>query len=184
MIGTFWQGVDITARKDAETHLRLLVNELNHRVKNSLATVRAIAAQTLHGDEVPDRVRNALTERLVALARAHDVLTQEKWSGADLRDIAVQAAAPHISSDHRDRFVIDGPPVYLPPRSAIAVALALHELATNAANTRRPVGPGRQGADRLDGGAGPGRDGSPAHGLARTGRSGRNAPPGRASAHG
>jgi two-component sensor histidine kinase/PAS domain-containing protein len=133
VVGIFWQGVDITARKDAETHLRLMVNELNHRVKNSLATVQAIAAQTLHGDAVPDHIRNALTERLIALARAHDVLTDEKWVGAGLSDIAAQAAAPHRSAEHSDRFVIEGPPVHLPPRSAIAVALALHELATNAA---------------------------------------------------
>lgn len=133
VIGIFCQGVDITARRDAESHLRLMVNELNHRVKNSLATVQAIAAQTLHGDEVPERIRNALTERLIALARAHDVLTDEKWAGASLREIAGQAAAPHLSSSHVDRFVIEGPAVNLPPRSAIAVALALHELATNAA---------------------------------------------------
>lgn len=133
VVGIFWQGVDITARKNAEDHLRLLINELNHRVKNSLATVQAIAAQTLHGDEVPERVRTALTERLLALSRAHDVLTDEKWAGANLRDIAAQAAAPHLSSDHADRFIIEGPPVNLPPRSAIAIALALHELATNAA---------------------------------------------------
>ncbi|MCF8503757.1 MAG: PAS domain-containing protein [Caulobacter sp.] len=133
VIGIFCQGVDITARREAEHHLRLMINELNHRVKNSLATVQAIAAQTLHGDGVPARVREALTERLIALARAHDVLTDEKWAGASLREIAGQAAAPHLSSDHQDRFVIEGPAVNLPPRSAIAVALALHELATNAA---------------------------------------------------
>lgn len=133
VIGIFWQGVDTTARKEAEAHLRLLINELNHRVKNSLATVQAIAAQTLHGEDVPEHIRTALTDRLVALARAHDVLTEEKWSGADLRDIAAQSGAPHLSSDHPGRFAIDGPPLSLPPRSAIAVALALHELATNAA---------------------------------------------------
>jgi two-component sensor histidine kinase len=133
VIGIFWQGVDITARKEAETHLRLMVNELNHRVKNSLATVQAIAAQTLQGDTVPAAVRDALTERLIALSRAHDVLTDEKWTGASLREIALQAAAPHQASSHGVRFTLEGPAVSLPPRSAIAVALALHELATNAA---------------------------------------------------
>ena len=125
--------LDITARKTAEARLRLMVHELNHRVKNSLATVQAIAAQTLHGQDVPKSVRTALTERLIALSRAHDVLTDEKWVGANLRDIAGRTAAPHLSSGAVDRFVFDGPPVNLPPRSAIAVALALHELATNAA---------------------------------------------------
>jgi PAS domain S-box-containing protein len=120
---------DITERKLAEEHLRLMVHELNHRVKNSLATVQAIAAQTLRGGGSPPEVREALTSRLLALARAHDVLTDARWSGARLEEIAAQAAEPYGA----DRFRIDGPPVILPPRTAIAMALAFHELATNAA---------------------------------------------------
>lgn len=156
VFGLFWQGVDITPRKQAEDRLRLMVHELNHRVKNSLATVQAIASQTLHGEEVPERVRNALTERLIALSRAHDVLTEKGWAGASLREIAEQAAAPHLSSDHPDRFVISGPPVDLPPRSAIAVALALHELATNAAKYGALSAPG--GRVTIDWTAAPGED--------------------------
>lgn len=133
IFGLFWQGVDITPRKRAEDRLRLMVNELNHRVKNSLATVQAIAAQTLDGEAAAPHVREALTERLIALARAHDVLTDEKWAGAGLRDIVGQIVAPHLSTGHGDRFAIEGEPVNLPPRTAIAVALATHELATNAA---------------------------------------------------
>ncbi len=120
---------DITERKLAEEYLRLMVHELNHRVKNSLATVQAIAAQTLRGGGASLEVREALTSRLLALAKAHDVLTDAKWSGARLEEIASQAAAPYGA----DRFRIDGPPVILPPRTAIAMALAFHELATNAA---------------------------------------------------
>jgi PAS domain S-box-containing protein len=125
--------LDITLRKAAEQHLRLMVNELNHRVKNSLATVQAIAAQTLRRGEVPDAVREALASRLIALAEAHDVLTDEKWSGAELADLASQAAAPYVSLRGVSPFYIDGPSVFLPPKTAIAMALAFHELATNAA---------------------------------------------------
>lgn len=120
---------DITERKLAEEHLRLMVHELNHRVKNSLATVQAIAAQTLRGGGATPEVREALTSRLLALARAHDVLTDSRWAGARLEEIAAQAAEPYGA----ERFQIDGPPVVLPPRTAIAMALAFHELATNAA---------------------------------------------------
>jgi two-component sensor histidine kinase len=130
-----WFGAasDITVRKEAEAHLRLMVNELNHRVKNSLATVQAIAAQTLRKREIPEGTREALVSRLVALARAHDVLTEQKWSGADLEEIARQAAAPYTRLDGGSPFTIEGPPVELDPKRAIALALALHELATNAA---------------------------------------------------
>lgn len=120
---------DITERKLAEDHLRLMVHELNHRVKNSLATVQAISAQTLRGREVPIEVREALTSRLLALAKAHDVLTDARWAGARLEEIAAQAAEPY----GQERFRIAGPGVILPPRAAIAMALAFHELATNAA---------------------------------------------------
>ena len=130
VVGT---ALDITARKETEEHLRLMVNELNHRVKNSLATVQAIAALTLRRDGVSPEVREALTARLHALSKAHDVLTDEKWAGAGLHEIAWQAAAPYDPEGDRHRFEIAGPPVNLPPKSAIAVALAFHELATNAA---------------------------------------------------
>lgn len=132
---TEWFGSvsDISVRKAAEQHLRLMVNELNHRVKNSLATVQAIAAQTLRRGEVAEQVREALAARLVALAEAHDVLTDEKWAGADLLELAAQAAAPYVSLRGISPIHIDGPSVFLPPKTAIAMALAFHELATNAA---------------------------------------------------
>lgn len=130
LIGT---AIDITVRKAGEEHMRLMVNELNHRVKNSLATVQAITAQTLRRGEVPEEVREALASRLIALAGAHDVLTDEKWSGAELSELAAQAAAPYIGLSGRSPFEIEGPSVFLPPKTAIALALAFHELATNAA---------------------------------------------------
>lgn len=129
-----WFGAasDVTTRRAAEEHLRLMVNELNHRVKNSLATVQAIAAQTLRKGEIPEDVREALVARLVALAAAHDVLTARRWSGANLRELAEQAAAPYARLDGGTAFELDGPEVNVPPKTAIALALAFHELATNA----------------------------------------------------
>ncbi|HEY8567280.1 MAG TPA: PAS domain S-box protein [Beijerinckiaceae bacterium] len=124
--------VDITERKRAEEHLRLLINELNHRVKNTLATVQSIASHTLRSDRPIAEARDAFEARLLALAKAHDVLTRENWDGASLRDIVAEAVAPY--RDNRSgRFRIEGPPVRVEPRQALALAMALHELATNAA---------------------------------------------------
>ena len=129
VIGT---ALDITVRKRAEEYLRLMVNELNHRVKNTLATVQGIATQTLSRDEIPVEVRETLTSRLMALARAHDVLTNEKWAGADVHEMAEAAAAPYRGA-HSSPFRLSGPKMSVPPNTAIALALVFHELATNAA---------------------------------------------------
>ena len=124
---------DITERKQAEERQRLLVNELNHRVKNALATVQSIAAQSLKGADVSPEARERFTARLLALAKANDVLVAREWSGATLQAIAEQVASPHAGANDKGRFAISGPPVDLAPKAAMAVALALHELATNAA---------------------------------------------------
>jgi PAS domain S-box-containing protein len=124
---------DIEERKQAEARQRLLVNELNHRVKNALATVQAIAAQSLRGEEVAPAARERFMERLMALARANDVLVAESWEGAGLEAVAAQVATPYASGADAGRFVISGPAVHLSPNTAMAMALALHELATNAA---------------------------------------------------
>jgi PAS domain S-box-containing protein len=131
--GIFCEGFDVTERRRAEEHQRLMVNELNHRVKNTLATVQSIAIQTLRGAGIPAAVREALTSRLLALASAHDVLTDEKWRGADIRELLEQTAAPYAALDDHKPLVLEGPRVYLAPKTSIALALAFHELATNAA---------------------------------------------------
>jgi two-component sensor histidine kinase len=124
---------DLVARqKNDQEHLRLMVNELNHRVKNTLATVQSIVAQTLRGEDIPPRVRETMTSRILALSKAHDVLTDEQWAGANLREIAHQAALPFRSGLGDGRLLLRGPETRLPPKMAIAVALAFHELATNA----------------------------------------------------
>jgi PAS domain S-box-containing protein len=124
---------DIEARKQADARQRLLVNELNHRVKNALATVQAIAMQSLRGEDVAPAARERFMARLMALARANDVLVAESWEGASLQAVAAQVAVPYGAGAGEGRFAISGPPVHLSPNTATALALALHELATNAA---------------------------------------------------
>ena len=107
----------------------LLTRELNHRIKNSLAIVQAIALQTLGKGKVEPGAMEAFEERLFALARAHDLLTRLDWRSASLEDLIVTATAPF---DDGARFKIAGPPAGLAPRQAVAISLGLHELATNA----------------------------------------------------
>jgi two-component sensor histidine kinase len=122
----------VLRQREDQTHLRLMVNELNHRVKNTLATVQSIVAQTLRAGGASTLTRDTLTSRILALSKAHDVLTNEQWAGADLGEIASQAAQPFRTGLGEARIRLDGPKVRLPPKAAIAVALAMHELATNA----------------------------------------------------
>jgi PAS domain S-box-containing protein len=144
---------DITERKAAEERQRLLVNELNHRVKNALATVQAIAAQSLRGEDVPDEARERFLDRLIALARANDVLVSQSWEGASLAAIAAEVARPHAAEGESERFHIEGPNLALSPKAATSLALALHELAPNAAKYGALSSPAGQVslAWRLDG---------------------------------
>lgn len=122
---------DITERKRHEEHQRLLLNELNHRVKNTLAAVQSMAAQSFRPGTDLEDARRQFEGRLMALSRAHDILTRESWGGAALADIVRESIAPY--RDHRrDRLHAHGPAVWLPPRHALAFAMVLHELCTNA----------------------------------------------------
>ncbi len=126
--------IDITERKQAEEHRVLLVNELNHRVKNILATVQAIASQTFRGSSVEQDVRDAFEGRILALSKAHGVLTSENWSGAGLRELVAETLQPFgISGRDAERVSAHGSEIKLPSRTALALSMALHELATNAA---------------------------------------------------
>ena len=117
---------DITVAKHAREQQRLLLAEIMHRVKNTLATVQAIASQTLC--ESPDEERRAFIARLHALSKAHDLLITDRWDRAPLRAIVEAAIEPFP----RDRFTIEGPDVGLNASSSLHICLALHELATNA----------------------------------------------------
>jgi PAS domain S-box-containing protein len=121
---------DITERRRSEEQRNLLLNELNHRVKNTLATVQSLAMQTLRNTERSEDARELFDSRLSALSRAHDLLTLQNWEGAGLRDVVNRALAPFRVED---RFAIEGPDVRLSPKQALALSIALHELATNAA---------------------------------------------------
>jgi two-component sensor histidine kinase len=110
----------------------LLINELNHRVKNTLATVQSIASQTLRRSDSPAEAIDKFSARLVSLSRTHNVLSDEKWESAQVRDLVDQAMAPYTGKDG-SRIHVIGPDLRLAPRSALTVAMALHELATNAA---------------------------------------------------
>jgi two-component sensor histidine kinase len=128
---------DITQRKRTERELhetrdrqRMLINELNHRVKNSLAIVQAIAQQSFKGAHSSPEARAAFEGRLAALSAAHDLLTRENWETASMVKVIEDAVAPYRGQ--KGRFAIDGPDLRLPPKTAVSLALALHELATNA----------------------------------------------------
>jgi PAS domain S-box-containing protein len=127
--GVVGVSIEITERKHAEDRLRLMVNELSHRVKNTLVTVQAIAAQTLRGADPV--IYEALEGRLQALAAVHDVLTGESWKDVGLHEVIANALAP-FAEVGKARFQISGPPMRLLPRVAVTLSMALHELATNA----------------------------------------------------
>ncbi len=122
---------EVTERKQAERTRELLLNELNHRVKNTLTAVQSMAMQTLRGDRTLREARDALVERLMALSRAHNILTEENWSGANLQDVVRQAVKPFEREDGR-LFAISGPDLRLSPKAALALSLGFHELCTNA----------------------------------------------------
>ncbi len=131
MIGASTVGRDVGERKHADDLRGLMINELNHRVKNTLATVQSIAAHSLEGGLDVESRKN-FDARLVALSRTHDLLALESWESASLRDVLLQEVEPYGSSD-RARFVIEGPDVELGPKAALALGMTFHELATNAA---------------------------------------------------
>jgi PAS domain S-box-containing protein len=122
---------DMTERRRADEHRKTLMDELNHRVKNTLAVIQSIASQTLGHASSLDEARIAFGARLINLAKAHDVLTRESWQSAKLADIVADTVKTHAGAENR--FQIEGPDVRLAPGAALAIAMALHELGTNAA---------------------------------------------------
>ncbi|MEA1834906.1 PAS domain S-box protein [Methylobacterium durans] len=129
MIGAM---LDISERKRAEEHQRLLTGELQHRVKNTLALVQAMAAQTFRNAGDLEAAREAFAARLISLGHAHDILTRSSWTEAPIAEVVDGALAVHRSGA-ATRIRASGPAVLLSAKPALSLALALHELATNAA---------------------------------------------------
>ncbi len=132
VVGAVNMLVDISERKTAETRQKLLVDELNHRVKNTLATVQSLVKQTSRGSTSPEVFRERLEGRLMALSHAHDQLSRHNWEHADLRDIVSAGLAPYYN-ETADNITITGDSIDLDPRMALTLAMIFHELATNAA---------------------------------------------------
>ncbi len=123
----YFRDISMTVR--SRTQRELLINELNHRVKNTLTTIQSVTAQTLAGAGIDRHVNEALEARLISMAGAHDILTQQNWSGAVLHDIVSRALGVFANND---RIRIEGPRIKIVPAASLAISMALHELATNA----------------------------------------------------
>lgn len=122
---------EIERRKKAEQHQRLLINELNHRVKNTLAVVQSLALQSFRGDTPSETARQDFSARLTALSAAHNLLTRQNWEQASLKDI-ITASLEAAAGANMERVAVEGPDVPLAPQTAVSVGMAIHELTTNA----------------------------------------------------
>ena len=117
---------DITERRDGEERIKLLMREVDHRAKNALMVVQSIVH--LSRSEDPEKFSEAVEGRIQAMARAHSLLADARWSGADLQRLLTDELAAYAD----ERVALSGPPISLRPEATQAVSLALHELATNA----------------------------------------------------
>ncbi|MBC9033690.1 PAS domain-containing protein [Sphingomonas sp. JC676] len=129
----FLSFVDLTKHKQEQAHSKMLIDELSHRVKNTLATVQSIVSQAMRAPLDPEDLREAIESRIFALSRSHDLLTQVSWQGAGLHDLLDAALEPFGATlGWSARFLIDGDNIRVPPNMTLALGIAFHELATNA----------------------------------------------------
>jgi two-component sensor histidine kinase len=124
-------GIDAREREAADKLQKLILEELHHRIKNTLATVSAIASQSLRTATSVELGRQAIEGRLIALGRAHDLLLQARWTSTGLAHIVRGATEPYESRDTA-RFSISGPEIKIISSSVIALAMTFNELCTNA----------------------------------------------------
>src|SRR3984893_2401677 len=125
--------VDLTKQKQEQAQSTMMINELNHRVKNTLATVQSIVWQALRSGSDPKVIRESIESRLFALSRSHDLLTRQNWEGAGLLDLVNAALEPFgVANGRRERFAIMGKNACQTPKPTLALGIAFHELATNA----------------------------------------------------
>lgn len=125
--------IDLTKHRQDNARCKLLIDELNHRVKNTLSTVQSIVTQAMRRPAEPAAIREAIESRILALSRSHDLLTSGNWEGTGLHDLVATALHPfEVVAGHAERFTIVGDNVHLSPRTTLSLAIALHELATNA----------------------------------------------------
>jgi two-component sensor histidine kinase len=123
-------GIDAREREAADKLQKLILEELHHRIKNTLATVSAIASQSLRNVSGAEHAQQAIEGRLLALGRAHDLLLQARWTSADLGKI-VRGATEAFDSPDVPKFTIAGPDVRMTSGAVIAIAMTLNELCTN-----------------------------------------------------
>jgi two-component sensor histidine kinase len=130
--GTFFAVRLATQLARSQADRELLINELNHRVKNTLATVQGLVASTLRSAVSIADAKKVVEERIIALGRTHDVLTEEHWESADLRELVLSIVQPYLA-DPGNRIEVFGPDLRVNPRAAVALGMILNELMTNAA---------------------------------------------------
>ena len=125
--------VDLTAHREDNARCKMLIDELNHRVKNTLSTVQSIVTQTLRRPAEPAAIGEAIESRILALSRSHDLLTIGNWDGAGLHDLVDTALHPfEVIAGRPERFTVVGDNVRLSRKTTLSLAIAIHELATNA----------------------------------------------------
>lgn len=123
-------GIDAKAREASDRLHKLILEELHHRIKNTLATVSAITSQSLRNVPSAEHAQHAIEGRLLALGKAHDLLLQTRWTGTDLRKL-IRGATEAFDNPDVAKFSIEGPDVRITSDAVIAIAMTLNELCTN-----------------------------------------------------
>ena len=163
--------VDLTKFRLEQSQSKMLIDELNHRVKNTLSTVQSIAWQALRNSSNPEKIWEFIESRLFALSRSHDLLTREDWVGAGLHDLIKEALEPFGVADGRSaRLLVTGENIRISPKATVALGIAFHELATNAVKYGAFSNDAGIDPDRVGNQTGAGR-GPADPALAREGRS-------------